>query len=296
MYESRHVVDRWSNRAISTIPFDSHSVNELPTVVIHPGWGKKPEMLMRLMRQLTERGIRPVGVDTRFGYADRSNSTGFTNGRDIGRLLTQPYRTSTENPYFNEQSRRANRLRLRRPTGLAALLLALNIGEASFVGHSDGGRITTTLLAESNLDINVPRLVVVNSVGVANNNGVKGMTRSNTSSNELFHGAVEKRDALESAVVSTTYGMTHPRRFLSEKRMIDEAGVDLWENLSLVAKNGADVTVLHARGDQVLDFASAAAHAPSYPGITFIPTVGGHSNIYTEDVTNQIVSLVTENN
>lgn len=175
--------------------------------------------------------------------------------------------------------------------------MALQIEEASLFGHSEGGRIVSTLAVESNLDLKIPKLLIANSVGTGNNGGVKGMASSNVTNNELFQGVIDLRQALLSSIGSTAYALTHPRRFYREKQVIDEAGIELWSLLDkAVGEKGIDVTVLHAVDDHLISFDDARTQAQTRTHISFIPTRGGHSNVYTNSVSEQIVEILGPSN
>lgn len=294
MHKYVQETDRWHNRAISPLSFTSKADAQKPTIMVHPGWGKRPEILKYLLFELAEAGTRPIGVDTRFGYSDKFNHSGYTfNSKTGGRTTTQKYRVGTENPFFDVSSADDNKYRLRRPTGLVALMLELDIDEASMFGHSEGGRVVSTVAAESKIPLSVPKLVVANSVGVGETQGIEGQLKSNTSNNELFDSENLKTlsEAVPSALLSTIYAATHPRRWWREKAVIESA--DIWENLQICSvQNGTEVTVIHAIADHVIDYASSAAKAEQYPNIAFVSTEGSHSNVYTQAFRDVVVPLL----
>lgn len=92
--------DRWANRAVSPLDFKSKDDRAKPSVIVHPGWGKKPEMFTKLLRALAEAGMMPIGVDTRFGYSDRRQNTGYHLGASATKFFGQSFTTSTTNPFF----------------------------------------------------------------------------------------------------------------------------------------------------------------------------------------------------
>ncbi len=283
--------DRWANRAISPLDFKSEVDQTKPAVVVHPGWGKRPEMLTKLLFALAERGAMPIGVDTRFGYADRGQSHGYNLGSRSVQLFKQSYQASNVNPFFKPQSTWENRYRLRRPTGLIALCLGLGFEDATLFGHSEGGRVVTTVVAESDVLI-VPRLVVANAVGTGDSSkGTRRMLRNNTQNNYVLDGTVDMTQGVLSAIESAAYAATHPRRFHREYEVIKQANI--WPMLDAVAKRGTDVSVLHAKNDPLIEFASSSEAAASLPAINFIPTEGTHSNVYTNTLTEQIADLLT---
>ncbi len=283
--------DRWANRAISPLDFKSRDDRQKPNVIVHPGWSKRPEMFANLLFALAEKGVMPIGVDTRFGYADRRQRNGYHLGVRATKLASQSYQVSAENPFFEPQSAWENRYRLRRPTGLLALCLELGVEQARLFGHSEGGRITATVVAESDVLI-VPKLIVANAVGTGDSSrGTRRILRSNTHNNYVVDGTVDLKQGLLSAAESAAYATTHPRRFLRETKVIQES--DIWPLLDAAAVHGTAVTVMHARNDPLIEYASSAKAAESRPGINFIPTEGAHSNVYKPALTEEIADLLT---
>lgn len=280
-HEFRMQTSRWSNRAISPLDFESKSDMSREIVFLHPGWGKKPEMLKFIMNKLVDAGRMPIALDTRFGYANIQ-----AQGKG---LLGQKYRVGSENIHFPQASEWDNRYRLRRPTAVLALIDGIEkkyhteILSASLFGHSEGGRVMTTVAIASQR-LRISKLVIANSVGTGDTQGVSGQIKSNFDSNELFDGESFGllTEAIPSALESTAYAVSHLRRWLREKDVIENANI--WADLDEAALvHGVDTTVMHARGDRAISFAEAEARAAARAHITFIPTEGGHSNVYTQD-------------
>ncbi len=278
--EFRQQTSRWSNRAITPLRFDSRDDMAKEVVLLHPGWGKRPEMLKFIMDALARRGKMPIGLDTRNGYAD-SQATG------VG-LLHQRYRVGSKNKYFPDSSQWQNRYSLRRPTAVLALVEALEIRydteirSASLFGHSEGGRVMSLVASAPHSKLHTSKLVVANSVGAGHTQGAKGQLKSSLRKNELFFasGFDLLTEAIPSVIESASYAVTHPRRWSREKQVIET--YDIWDTLDeLVLDTGIDTTVMHATHDMVISFESAELAARGRPHITFIPTEGGHSNIYT---------------
>lgn len=274
---------RWSNRAITSLRFDSNDDMAKPIVILHPGWGKRPEMLRPIMRALAERGQMPIGLDTRFGYADTHAS-----GKGI---LDQAYRVGTNNPYFPGATELQNRYELRRATGVLGLIIGIEerfdteIPSASLFGHSEGGRVMAHVATAPNSNIKIPKLVVANSVGTGKTQGVLGQLASNFNGNELFQGDSFGllTEAIPSALESTAYALTHIRRWLREKKIIETANIwDVLDEASI--GDGVDVRVMHAVDDRVISFWPAQRSAEARPHIDFLATEGGHSNIYNPEI------------
>jgi len=277
---------RWSNRAISPLDFRSTSDMAREIVLLHPGWGKRPEMLRFIMGALVERGRMPIALDTRFGYAN-TQSTG-------SGLLGQKYHVGSDNPYYPYATPRDNRYRLRRPTAVLALAEALGIESASLFGQSEGGRVMATV-AIAPKRLHIPKLVVANAVGTGITMGVSGQVKSSFDNNELFDGKNFDllKEAIPSALESTAYAVSHPRRWLREKSVIENS--DIWPTLDEVALfQDIDTVVMHAKGDRAISFAESELQARIRPHLTFIPTEGGHSNIYTREqaelIANQFIT------
>jgi pimeloyl-ACP methyl ester carboxylesterase len=289
MHEFVQNTDRWSNRAISPLDFHSKVNMAKPIVIKHPGWGKSPEMHAKLLMELAEAGFMPIGVDTRFGYSNRSEALGYRLGSNVTNILGQSWSTGKENPFFKAATEEDNRYRLRRPTGLLSLCQTLNIESASLVGHSEGGRIISTVAAESSA-LHIPKLVLVNSAGAGDSShGLTRMFRSNTQTNYVMNGTVDLKEGVMSALESGRYAVTHARRFIREKEVIQQT--DIWRALDQAALNGIDITVMHARDDQLIEYEDAAFHAASRRDyVNFTPTEGGHSNVYALPVRQLIVS------
>ncbi len=270
---------RWSNRAISPLDFNSKTDMSREIVLLHPGWGKRPEILRFIMDALVERDKMPISLDTRFGYANtQATGTG---------LLGHRYRVGSANPYYPNASAWSNRYRLRRPTAVLAIAEELNIESASLFGHSEGGRIMA--MAATVQGLHIPKLVIANSVGTGDTQGVRGQIKSNFDNNELFDGESFGllTEAIPSSLESTAYAVSHPRRWVREKTVIENA--DIWTTLDEVALiHGIDTTVMHARGDRAISFAEAESRASIRPHLAFVPTEGGHSNVYTQEQANLI--------
>ena len=271
------------NRAISPLRFDSEKDMAKDIVLLHAGWGKRPEMLRFILEALAEREFMPIAVDTRFGYANQQ--------RRGSSLIGQRYKVGSENPFFHHASAWDNRYRLRRPTGVLAIAEALGIYQASLFGHSEGARIMAEVALSGKLQ--VPKFVAVNGVGIGCVQPIGSQLRSNVSANELFSGESFglMREAVPSAVKSGIYAASHLRRWWRERDVIMRE--NLWPKLDEIAlANGTAVTVMHAMGDMALGYEFAALSAQNRPHINFIPTEGGHSNVYTPEMTALIAGQI----
>jgi pimeloyl-ACP methyl ester carboxylesterase len=284
--------NRWCNYAYSPLDFNSRSDRAKPTVALHPGWAVSPKMHAPLLDELADAGFFPVALNTKYGYANQPESRGYYLGANIGRLFTQSYRVGAENIHFPAaDSRGENRYRLRRPTGVVSILQSLGIDIASLVGFSDGGRIMTTVAAES-ASILVPHLLVVNAAGTGTSEGgLERMARSARQTARDGSHLTSLTARMRKTAESVTYTTLHGRRFNEERRVIQST--DLWPALGAVSTTSTEVTVLHAREDQLVDYASSAKVARDYPGVDFVPTDGGHGNFYSPNIRAQIVSLLS---
>lgn len=275
--------DRWSARVIS--PFDVSNGVEADrygrVVVVHPGWAKAPERHIKLLLRLADQGFMPIGVDTRYAYSDRREPR---RGR-----ASQHMFVGDTNPYF-DCTIHDNRWRLRRPTVLLDICERLGIGRRSYVGHSDGGRIAA--LATAAQPDQTEALVIVNGGGTGNSSsGGRRLAKSNlTRARELLQNPIDGRTATMSALGSTAYMLTHPRRTWAEKRTLQQT--DTWEEIDKVEGMGVDVSVLHAKDDELISFEDCRDRASTREWVEFIPTVGGHSNVYESAIQELVIEAL----
>lgn len=274
--------DRWSARAVSPIDI-THGIDDGhgEVVIFHPGWAKSPERHAELLIKLANSDFLPIGVDTRYAYADRQHIR--------GNLLTQPMIVGKSNPYFKEAGITGNRWQYRRPTVLLEICRRLGIKERSYVGHSDGGRVSALAAAASRESTR--KLIVVNGGGMGNSSkGVQRIAKSNINrAKELLANDTNIAENTASALGSVAYTLTHPRRFLAEKRVLQAA--DTWEVIGKV-RDTIDVTVLHAMDDELISFEDCRRISAAHPEVNFVPTPGGHSNIYESSVQDLIVAAL----
>lgn len=277
-------MDRWSAKVFSPVDIESGVDPDKygPAVVVHPGWGKSPQRHARLLIDLANNGFLPLGVDTRYAYADQQ--------RPQPQLWKQPRTVGSRNPYFEAATRSDNQYQYRRPTALLDVCARLGIGLRSYVGHSDGGRIST--LAAVADPSNTDKLVIVNGAGTGDSsNGVRRLGRSNANQiRSLLRGQDDVLERASSALGSTFYATTHLRRTLAEKQVIQQT--DTWEHIDHLAGTGIQVTVAHAEGDELIDFEECATGAAQRPWINFVTTEGGHNNVYEAGVRSLIVKTL----
>lgn len=133
--------------------------------MVHPGWAKSPERHAEFLVRLANNGFLPIGVDTRYAYADRQLA------REDA--ISQLWVVGEDNPHFKDIGVTGNRWQYRRPTVLLEICRRPGIEERSYIGHSEGGRIGA-LSAAARPDI-VNKLIVVNGAGTGNSSG--GMRR-----------------------------------------------------------------------------------------------------------------------
>ncbi len=104
---------------------------------------------------------------------------------------------------------------------------------------------------------------------------------------ELVSDVREIPEAIASAIGSAAYALTHLRRTLGEKRAIQQA--DTWVETDKLENTDIDVTVLHALDDKLISFNDSANAAEQRQWVDFVPTIGGHSNVYEAAVHDQIL-------
>ncbi|MBP7806926.1 alpha/beta fold hydrolase [Candidatus Saccharibacteria bacterium] len=272
--------DRWSAKVVSPIDIsngvDTDKYGDV--VIVHPGWAKAPERHAKLLFRLASEGFLPIGIDTRYAYSDRRLPR--------RSLVGQQLMVGNENPFF-AASAEDNRWRYRRPTVLLDICERLGVEQRSYVGHSEGGRIST-LATVANSD-DVSKLVLVNSAGTGSSaGGGKRLAHSNVNRiAELAQSPSQIPEATISALGSTAYALTHLRRTLAEKRIIQLA--DTWTEIDKLEGASVVVTILHAESDELISFGDSRDSAASRQWLSFIPTPGGHSNVYETHVHDQII-------
>ena len=98
----------------------------------------------------------------------------------------------------------------------------------------------------------------------------------------MLNGDIDLAAATKSAAGSVLYAFTHLRRTLGEKKVIQTT--DMWSILDQLKDKNVDVTVLHAREDELISFTDSETRAQQRPWITFMPTLGHHNNVYEPPV------------
>ncbi len=290
LYEVIIPTDRWHIRAVSPVDIRDERIRDSYSlaVIIHPGWAKSPERHRLLLKELLSIGVLPIGVDTRYGYADRAQR--HTGNRRFTRLLSQSYRVGVSNPYFQVKTSAHNRWLLRRPTALLHLCETLKLGPRIYIGHSEGARIVS-LAASASID-HTKGLIIVNGAGTGDSsNGVRRMVRSN------LHGVLglgrnesSAVDVILSAAGSVFYTITHARRTWHEKKVIQAA--DTWKLLNELADLKVPISVFHAKSDELISYLDSKENAHGDDRIGFYSTQGNHSNIFDAGVREQIVRQV----
>lgn len=289
LYEVVVPTDRWSVKAVSPVDIRDGIDSSTQPVIIHPGWGKGPEGHTELMDELAKDGFLPIAVDTRYGYADRQDQV--QNGSlSLRRVLTQPYRTGTTNPYFPIESRADNRWEYRRPTSLLYLCEQLGIKDRTYVGHSFGGLIVTlaTLGAPELTD----QVIIVNGAGSGDSS--KGLSRLRDTAIDRLKTVLSEGVGMAKApyngLDSITYSLTHLRRTLKEKEVIQSS--DLWSLIDQVEPFAIPVSVFHAKKDRLISFKDSARAAEKRPWVDFQATEGDHSNVYGRAVRRLIAKSI----
>ncbi|HEY4964711.1 MAG TPA: hypothetical protein VIH90_08545 [Candidatus Saccharimonadales bacterium] len=263
--------DRWSARIVSPVDIsnDIDPVKYGPVVMFHPGWGKSPERYARLLYRMADSGILPIGIDTRYAYSDRQQPR--------SNILAQHKTVGTSNPYFKINGKVENRLEYRRSTVALDIQRRLGINGASQVGYSEGGRIAAQVAIETK---DAPSLVIINGAGTGDSShGFRRMARSNLNRiTEMLKGNLDVPDLIGSSLGSTVYTLSHLRRTVGEKRVIQKA--DTWGMLDLFKDSVTSVAVLQATNDELISFEDSESASHSRQWVTFEPTPGTHSNIH----------------
>jgi pimeloyl-ACP methyl ester carboxylesterase len=282
IFEKILPTDRWPNRAISPQPFDVDHGNR-KVVVVQPGWGKGPETHARLLLDLTDAGYRAIGLDNRYGYMDQTLGP---KARWLQRM-----KVGDTNPFFDVTDSTQNRYFYRRPTALLQACINLGLQSVKYVGHSEGGRIGLVAATAEESPVSFEQLIIVNGVGTGRAGGVGGMIRANLSTiSSSSESDLSFPELSRAAGSSSLHFVSHTRRTLRESQVIKS--YDAWLHLTQVSQN-IGVTVMNARDDPLINFEDAKASSRKSPEVSFIPTEGGHSNIYGPVVRALIVTELT---
>lgn len=263
-------------------------------VIVHAGWGKSPKRLGSLMVRLADAGMFPVGIDTRWTYANQSALAKPHGVRGIADLLlSQPATAGDSNRFAGDVGIEANRYKWRRPTALLATCESLGITQdAAFVGHSEGGRVGTLAALEKPSVFD--SLVIVNGAGLATSpNPVASLAQANVErAHEALRSTETRDNIIKGALDAVLYTATHPRRTMKEKSVI--LATDLWTDLGSIVQVApdTDIHVLHATGDTLVPYAPSEEQAKQHPDINFTPTDGEHYNIYYPAVQDLIVQTL----
>ncbi len=276
-------MDRWSARVVSPLDLSDgvdSAIHGHP-VIVHPGWGKDPQRHKDLLVDLADAGFCAIGIDTRYAYADRTLAPGQRCHKPI---------VGVANPYFDDADRSSNRWKYRRPTVTLEVCRRLGIGIRSYVGHSEGGRISS--LSAAAMPELTRSLVLVNAAGTGNSRGgTARLLRSNANRVSAFaQGENGVLSAAGSAVGSVVYASTHIRRTLAEKQVIQSTNT--WNIIDRLQPSDTRVSVLHAKNDELIAFVDSQGSAADRPWVTFMPTEGDHSNVYQASVRKLIVQTL----
>jgi pimeloyl-ACP methyl ester carboxylesterase len=267
---------------VTPLDLRSRSDRSKPLFVVHPGWQKSPAIHANLLLYAAENGLFPLGIDSRFTPANMEIVRGV----------------------FGDDTRIYQQDRLRRPAAVAAILLGLrgeydlSLEDARFMGHSYGGAILTTLLAENTIGLGAGLVLVANSVGTGETLGLRGLAatiknsaRKRSQSAEYPKSEKVVVKSLGSAMTAGAFALAHPLQWHGEMTaMTNEMGT--FARLDMLHDRGADVSVFHAKDDSVINFRTSQARASEYPQIDFVETEGGHDNLYTGDIIEQIIRRV----
>lgn len=296
MHHKRYTADRWTLGVYSPLPFDKLAESQ-EVALVHDGWGIHPTKSKALLEELVSKGIFPIAVDTRYGYANQSPLRAHRRGSLALRLLKQSRSTGASNPYFPEATMRGNRTNLRRPTSTLALADILGIEKFHLIGFSDGGRTVTTI-AEQHPE-RVKSLTVVNGVGtspiITDRRTKRSVVRSIREKRQAHRTqeTVPESDRAPKSLVHRAYHIGHPRRSSRELGVIGHA--DGWPTKSRLAQEGVPVTVIHAKDDPVIHFDEAQEYASEHPEVKFVPVEGGHNAYYRPDVIETIADTIVQN-
>lgn len=285
--------DRWPVTAYSPRSFAEMDGSD-HRVIVHPGWAKSPKRLGGLLVNLAEAGMFPIGVDTRWTYANQRPLRRASDIRSLGSiLLSQSFKVGVENRIFGTVGEVMNDFALRRATSLLSLCEAFGLQRnVSLVGHSEGARIGVR--AATQQPEMFSKIVIVNGAGLAQaDNPEKSLAQNGARyiADSLHSRALFKQAALL-AMDGIVYNATHPRRTLGERSVI--LSTELWPQLAGLQERAPwiDVSVFHASDDVLVPFDFSQEQAHQYPDIAFVPTEGGHHNIYSPDIQAQLVKAL----
>lgn len=96
-------------------------------------------------------------------------------------------------------------------------------------------------------------------------------------------------ETASSAIGSVAYAITHPRRTVAEKHVIQKA--DTWDVIDNL-ESDVDIAVFHAINDELISFDDCKQSAEQRPNVLFVPTAGGHSNIYKHAIQDLIIAAL----
>lgn len=292
MNKVKFEADRWWLGTYSPLDFDALKDADR-VAVLNTGWARHPRDYGSLMVTLADRGVFPVTVDVRYGYANKGKLSSRGSVPLPKKLATQSYKTGDLNPFFPAVTEQDNRGRLRKATATLAVCEALGIDRFHAIGHSDGGR-TATLVAAAVPD-RIESLTVINGVGTgritdAQSKAKHTFAKAVIERRELVRQSeVEFRDLTLGGLRSTAYTLSHLRRFRNEYRTI--ASDDGWPILAEVSQF-APVNVINGVDDPLISHEDAARNAGLYPDVNFISAPGGHNNLWTPAVQKTIADLI----
>jgi pimeloyl-ACP methyl ester carboxylesterase len=237
--------------------------------MFHPGWGKAPERYSQFLFRIADCGFLPIGIDTRYAYSDRKQPR--------ANILAQHWIVGKTNPYHEVNGRAENRWKYRRSTVALDIMQRLNITGASQVGHSEGARIATLVTLATP---DTPSLVLINGAGTGDSSrGVRRLVKSNVNrAREMARGNLNVTDLIRSSLGSTAYALTHLRRTVAEKAIIQTP--ETWDLIDELKDRQTATTVLHAIDDELVSFAGSRDASLSRQWVPFEATPGDHSNIF----------------
>jgi pimeloyl-ACP methyl ester carboxylesterase len=251
-------------------------------VAYNPGWQKSPTISsVMLSRFRSELGYNTAGVDSRKGRPDMG-------------LIRE---------VFGKDIDKNEAYRLRRPAAFAmALLFAKDKGQSldrlTVVGHSEGGRIVTTLLAENKVNLVAEKLIVVNPVGIGKFRGVGGlaqtvfdMVTSPDDSKNTGSGHQERvvGGSIEGILTSAFCAPRIYPDFWREKEVIKSENKTL-SRLGHIASLGTETHLIINDLDSVID--PNFDHSLMPAGINLHTMPGGHAALYYPETMDKITSLV----
>jgi pimeloyl-ACP methyl ester carboxylesterase len=257
-------------------------------MIYNPGWQKGPTISTVML----EEASRPDGLNKAV--------VGFDNRRG-------KYEIGDIQKIFGPDVDPDDIHRLRRPTALGVGILALkemgyDLSRSVVVGHSEGGRIISTLLDENTIGINTKKLILVNPVGAGDFRGLRGLAGTvadaakrviSKKSRTAYEGDLHE-DVINGSIASfLESSFCAPRfypQFWHEKEAIRRERSTL-DRMSRIADKGTEVHLVLNEDDRVINPKRAIAECPPNVNLHVVP--GGHDALYYQQTMRLILDLAS---